>query len=472
MALNGKLKRNIGFTLMPFAFLFLFEPCFTIIDPLPDFIGYMILCSALTNLSDINNRISEAVSGFRKGIIISLLRFAAIYLLKSYFIEAELSIGLLLFVFVFSFFELVVLIPAYRSLFEGLLSLGVHHDGNVVFYKRISKKKRINKSTGETVIEIKEGSRNLSEKTFFITAAFLIVRGLAVMLPEFTSLINNDAYEFVGLLRFFGIVIALLMGFAWLITIISYCIRVKRDKPFIKSLSRLYYETLSEKPNYFTVRILSAGLYTLLIAFIFSSDFYSNHVNLIPNAIFYIVLIVAAIMLHKYSKKWKLLTVISSLGILTSGLSQLSSMRLYSDPDFYPAAIMKDIDAYYAYYRMVSYHVIDAIVFIAAVLFVLLLLWDIYKAHSDLAIAETQRESDEHKRHYVKWAIPMISLTFISAAGTVYYIFAQPFESSGNWLFYYSAIVSIVLSAVFTFFAAYFIGFVSNSIKFHYRLDI
>ncbi len=470
--MNGKLKRNVGLSLLPFAFLFLFEPAFTIIDPLPDFIGYIILCSALVNLSDINHRISEALSGFRKGIIISLLRFVAIYLLNSYFIEAELSIGLLLFVFVFTFFELVVLIPAYKSLFEGLLSLGVHHDGSVVFYKRIRKKKTVDPNTGERIIEIREGARNLSEKTYFFTAAFLIIRGLAVTLPEFTSLINNEAYEFVGVIRVFGIILALPVGFAWLVSIISYFVRVKNDKPFIKSLSKLYFETISEKPNYFTVRKLTVGLYTLLIAFIFSSDFYSNHVNLIPNSIFYIVLIVAAIMLHKYSKKWKLLTALSSLGIISSALSQVSAVMLYSDPDFYPAAIRKDIEAYYAYYRMVSYHVIDSVIFIITVLVVVFMLWDIYKAHSDIAIAESEREYEEHKRHYIKWSIPMIVLTLISAAGTVYYVFAQPFESSGNWIFYYSAIISIALSAIFTFFAAYFIGFINNCIKFRYRLDI
>ena len=470
--MNGKLKRNVGFSLIPFAFLFLFEPGYTIIDPLPDFIGYIILCLAIVNLADINNRVSEALSGFRKGILINLLRFVAIYLLKSYFIADEISIGLLLFVFVFAFFELVILIPAYRSLFEGLLSLGVHHDGNVVYYKRISKRKTIDPTTGEKIVVIREGSRNLTEKTFFLTAAFLIIRGLAVTLPEFTSLIKNDTYEFVEVLRHFGIAITLIVGIAWLIAIISYFVRVKKDRPFIKSLSKYYFEAISEKPNYFTVQKLNVSLYTLLIAFIFSSDFYANHVNLIPNCIFYALVIVAAIMLRKFSKKWRILTALSSLGIVSSLLSQLASKKLYSDPDFYPAAIRKDIDAYYAFYRMAAYHIVDALIFIATLLIILLLLWDVYKVHSDLAFAESRKEYKEHKNRFYKWAIPMLSLGIISATGTVYYVFTQPFENSGIWYFDFSAIISIALSTIFTFFAAYFIGFINNSVKFRYRLDI
>lgn len=470
--MNGKLKKNLGLSLLPIAFLFLFEPGFTIIDPLPDFIGYIIISSAIINLADINHRIAEAVSGFRKGIIISLCRFLAIYLLKSYFIESELSVGLLLFVFVFSFFELVILIPAYRSLFEGLLSLGVHHDGNVIFYKNVRKKKTIDPVTGERIIQIKEGSRNLTEKTYFFTMSFLIIKCLAVTLPEFTSLTNNTAYEFVGVVRILGVALVLPVGIAWLITVISYFVRVSRDTPYIKSLASYYLLTVAEKPNFFTVRKLTVGLYAMLVAFIFSSDFYANHTNLIPDCLFYVILIVAAVMLHKFSKKWKLLVAVSSLGIVSSLLSLISSKKLYASPDFYPAAIRKDLDAYYAYYRMLSYHIIDAVVFVLTVAILLLLLWDIYKVHSDLAVAESRNEYVEHKSRYVKWAITIISMAVVSAGGTVYYIFAQPFESDGNWLFHYAAIISIAISATYTFFAVYFIGFLNNSIKSRYRIDI
>ena len=172
LGLSGKLNRNIGFSLLPFSFIFLFEPGLTILDPLPDCIGYIIICFAIRNLADINHKIDEAFIGFRKGVLISILRFVAIYLLDSYFIESELSVGLLLFVFAFSFFELIVLIPAYRCFFEGLLSLGILYDGSAVYLKKLRKIKRLD-SEGNEYTDIHESKRNITERAYFFTAFFL-----------------------------------------------------------------------------------------------------------------------------------------------------------------------------------------------------------------------------------------------------------------------------------------------------------
>ena len=163
--MNLKLKKNIGLSLIPFAFLFLFEPNYTLIDPLPDFIGYIILIAALTNLSDVNYHIHDARGGFKKGIAISIFRFLSIYVLKNIFATDEQSIGILLFSFVLSFFELVVIIPAYKNLFDGLLSLGMMHDGTFVYYRSVRKKLRINKKTGEKTLYVRESKSNVSEKT-------------------------------------------------------------------------------------------------------------------------------------------------------------------------------------------------------------------------------------------------------------------------------------------------------------------
>lgn len=75
----GKMRKNIGFSLIPFAFLFLFEPHYALIDLLPDFIGYFIICLAIINLADINLRIREAFWGFRKAIAISICKYVALY---------------------------------------------------------------------------------------------------------------------------------------------------------------------------------------------------------------------------------------------------------------------------------------------------------------------------------------------------------------------------------------------------------
>ena len=64
-------KKSIGFGLLSFSLLFFANPNINIIDFLPDFIGYILLCFALSRLADMNESIGEAVSSFRKMILIA-----------------------------------------------------------------------------------------------------------------------------------------------------------------------------------------------------------------------------------------------------------------------------------------------------------------------------------------------------------------------------------------------------------------
>ena len=57
---KAKNKKRISFTAIAVSFVFLFNPNISIIDFLPDFIGYIILTVALINLADLNDTFWEA----------------------------------------------------------------------------------------------------------------------------------------------------------------------------------------------------------------------------------------------------------------------------------------------------------------------------------------------------------------------------------------------------------------------------
>ena len=465
--MNGKLKKNIGFSLMPLAFLFLFEPGYTVLDPLPDFFGYAILCLAMINLADISPRIMDAFVGFRKGILISGLRAFSIYLLQTVFSGNHRTVGLLLFAFVFSFFELVVMIPAYKSFFEGLLSLGMMHDGKAVYEKKRKLISRINRKTGERVEWIRESRKNRTEKIFSLTVAFLLVKHCAMVLPEFTTLSGNTSYEFVSLLRVFGLVIALPISVAWLIRVCLYCAAVRKDTQFIDNLSALYLGRVNENPEFFTVREITVGIDVLLTSLILTVDFYSDYVNLIPDVLSYAVLIVAAILLRRYSQKWKLLSVVSACGIVTSFLSHYSAVHFHAE--FYPNAIRKNLEAYHAYYRMLSYHILDAIIFCTVAVLSLLMLWDVYKCYTVLTLPDIEKEKREYRRKFILGGTFTLFFAIAAAVGTVYYILAQPFYYTGHWYFYYSTMISVAIDLIFVFAISYFIGFVKGAVRFRFR---
>ena len=468
--MSGKLNKKIGLSLLPFGFIFLFEPGYTILDPLPDFIGYFIICIAIMNLADINDRISDALSGFRKGIIISILRCLSVYLLHKYFSETELSVGLTLFTFVFAFFELIVLIPAFRQLFEGLLALGMHHDGTAVYLKKLKRKEKIDPNDGSVTVIVKESRRNATEMAYSLTATFIFIKAAAMSLPEMTSLISNSSYEFIKIVRGIGIVICIPFGIVWLVNMLVYFARLRKDSPFIRGLSELYLQNASDNPNFYKVRDISAIIYTLIVAFILSVDFYSEYQNMLPDVAFYVVLIVASLLCRKYSKKWGALLGVSILGSGLNIASYLLSTEFHSK--FYPAAIKKNLEAYNLFYTVVTLYAIEALIFLVTVTLVLLIFWDIFKLHSDYAIVTTQKESSEHKSRFMRGTISTALTALLTAAGSVYFILSQPFYNTEMWYFYYSSIISVFVSIVFAFFAAYFAGFINNSVKYRYRMDI
>lgn len=465
--MKGKLKKNIGFSLMPFAFLFLFEPGYTIFDPLPDFIGYVLLCMAVINLSDISPRIEEAYNGFRKGVLIGFFRYVAIYLLTTFFLNNEKSVGLLLFTFVFSFFEVIVLLPAYKSFFEGILSLGMMHDGESPYRKRRREIVKRNRKTGETYTVVREGSRNASEKCYSLTCAFLLVRNLATALPEFTTLATNSAYEFIMLLRWFGILITLPIGISWLISMLNYCKRIRREREFIDRLSDLYIEKVEQNPQFYTVRIIATGLGLMLVAFVLSIDFYADYINMLPDFFSFAVLAAAAIFLREYSNRWKYVLASSLVSILTSVVTHLTATAFHSE--YYPNAIRKNAEAYDAFYRMVGLHVIDAVMLTITVALALLLLKDVYCKCLDFSKNSLIDPEELVKRRFSTKAILVFVTVILTAVGSVYFVMSQPFYYTGRWYFYYSTMISVFLSLIMGISAATLVSHAINFVKYCYR---
>lgn len=465
--MNGKLNKNIGFSMLPFAFLFLFEPGYTVWDPLPDFIGYIILCFAIMNLADLNPRIHESLNGFKKGILIGFARLIAIYLLKNLFLNREQTMGVLLFAFVFAFFELIILLPAYRNLFEGLLSLGITYDGDSIHYKKSRLIKYIQNENGKKIAIVKESRKNRTEKCYSLTCAFLIIRNAAMALPEFTTLVSNSSYEFISLLRGFGILIALPLGLFWLIKMLRYCAKIRQDRTFIENASAAYESKARENPQYFTARHVTVGLSLILVSLVLTIDFYSDYQNLLPDFFFYAVILVSVIFLRSCSGKWKFIVAISSFGIITSVISHLSSLNFHSE--FYPNAIRKNLNAYYSFYRMAAYHAIDAVVFILTVGLLLLLIWDIFKQHTDYAQTDSEKLKKEMKSRFILNASLCFTAAIFAGGGSVYFILSQPFYYTGNWIFYYSTMISVLLTLIFAFGSSYFISHMINSVKYRYR---
>ena len=446
----GKLNKNIGFSLIIFAFFFLFEPTYALIDPLPDFIGYSILVIALANLADINDRIAVARRGFLKCILLGALRILSIILLERVFVDDEHTVGLLIFVFVFAFFEIAILIPSYKSLFEGLLSLGVFHDGEAVY-----KKKR-------------EKGRNRTERIYSLTLAFVIIKNVVCALPDFSTLQTNSSYEFINITRILAIIAVIPISIAWLIVIVSYFISLKRDRRFVESLMQKYIEKSQSMPELYVYRPVKTGLWMTIVALTLTFDLYAENVNYLPDLFFYATLILMAIYLKKNSNTWVPLVISSSAGVIFSLLLFAVEKEFFAI--HFISAIKRDFEAYQHYYFMLALYLLQALIGVVTILLISRFLYDLFLKH---ALNENGNESDSRVLlSGVKARImTFIALGIVSEVACVYHIVALPYFSRG-WIYEYSAIISSVISIGFISAAWVLISYIRVEIKNNYKINL
>ncbi len=449
--MNGRLKKNIGFTLMPIAFVFLFDPGYILMDALPDFVGYLILCLSLINLSDINPKIMEAFCKFRRAAVLSVLRFASLAVLELFLDGQEKTVTSLLFVFVFAIADMVTLLTGYKKLFEGLLYLGTYHDGAAVYECK------------------KEGKPNVTESMYTLTAAFVIVKNVLWMLPEFTTLMADDTYEFVNVLRLFAAAIIVPLAVIWLLKMLIYINKVKNDQAFIDNLKAFYLEKTQDSQDFFTSRTISLGLTALTVAFVLSFDLFFDNMNIISDVWMYLCAVLGAVFLRRFSPKWRLITVTAIFGVAVSALCDLATTYFFSR--YIPEDIIKDIGAYNAYYFMMIAYIAEAVVFCAMLVTGMALMYGIFSKHTDMSLSDGSAEHKEMKRRYRLGSVIVMLLGVISAFAGIYYVYSLPLYDKGE-IFELSGLISRAACLVFVFAAWYFIGYVKAAVKQHNRSSL
>ena len=434
--MNTSQKKRMGLSLIIASFFFLFNPEFAAVDPIPDLCGYIIMYFALTKLSDIDIHIEEARRKFKHAIYVGIAELAALAILFGLVIESERSITLLIMTFVFGIADLVVLLPAFKELFEGFSSLGMLCDGSAMFKTR------------------KGGNR--TEGVLLITRIFVILKAILACLPEFTSLINNAQYRFVGILRFFAVIICLVVGIIWLVKIVAYISAIKKDKLFIENISEKYATLRETRPLLFVKRRIIFGIGVICIGLALSLDIYGDYFNFLPDFLGAAVILFGAVSLRKFSPRWRLVSVLSVIYGLISAASWTLSVRFFNE--YYPEAAQKVTDAYNKYQTMFYADIADAVFFVILVISCVLLFTDIAKTHAAPKDKDTLTSGDLFFEELQKTKFILILLAILSSAATLYYVY---------FLTSYSSVWYIEMSVIFTLvcdvaFAAYAIWFGNN----------
>ena len=431
---------GLGLGLVSLSFIFYFIPDFmAVIDLTPDFIGYILLVAGLTALSDMNESIASARRIFIRMILFGILKivaFVAAFTLSDGF---EQPTTLLLFGFVLAVAECLLLIPAYRDLFDGVLYLGMREGGTAVF--DYGKHRR----------------KNVTERMRISTVRFIIIKNLCVLLPEMLSLSVNDgldAYNYsfsseINVFRAIGFVIALVFGIIWLVKIEKYFSKIKKDEIFMKNLVEKYRVEILPKTSIFLCRRLKLGLILLGIGTIFALDIYiggNDGFSILPDALFAAFYIAGAVVLSVKNRKLGVISasVSAVYGIFTTIMWKLNYDFSYK---YTPRQAALDENVNNMWKWLVAGSVFETLLFLASFALVTMIVLNIIKENtgyvSPRMSATPDARAEEVHKSLKKRVIVAIAFAVIAAAFTPFRVIM--FTSSS-----YIADVSWIAEAVAT----------------------
>lgn len=294
-------KPHFHFGLMIAGMIFLCNPNINLLDILPDFIGYLLLAFSLAETAEVFPHFEEARSGFIRLAWISLSKVPAAVLMM-FIWGSDKSQSSIITVFSLSYAVVMLMfsLPTFSHFFEGIFYMGQRHDCPAAL--------GVPASFGKLDAE---GFRKL-------TLGFFVLKEVMSTLPEF-ALISVKQYDpdptFTGnvfissayypLFVLIGALIVLICGIIWICMMISYLRFLQKDG----TPERLLCGCFEERADYFArkrraVRVNTAVM-LIVTAVGFSIDLIFDDMNVLPDAICAILLILAMCLLTGESRRAK-----------------------------------------------------------------------------------------------------------------------------------------------------------------------
>lgn len=404
---SGKKYGHMGLALLIAAPVIIFNPDMAVVDILPDFIAYIMISVGITRMSYICPQIEAALPRFRWAAVVSGAKFILMFWVFGMSNQNERPMVILLSAFSMAVIELILTVPAWCGLFDGLLYLG-SRTGAMVPYSS------------------KRGRVTITGYAKAVTVVFLFVKPLCAVLPEFASLSMGgfddtkfNWYEFIGLLREFGIFFGLIAGVFWLIVVERYFIRLKNDSEFVPALRRKYNEEVAEGDIRFTKRRICLAFAMLAAAFFFEMDIMLEYNNIIPDALAAVCFFAFFMILGSgIFPKWKTGAIISGIYAVVAGISDWLQYDFNSK--YFNASVWQSDIVRKAFLVRYAFIIVASVLFMTVVLIAAKALKHIVYTHagfiaenSDAAFREAKLA--EIRRSLYRWIHAVVVIAAICA---------------------------------------------------------
>lgn len=281
------------------AAFFLFNPNVTILDVLPDFIGYLLILRAISGLRDIVPHFEEATLALRRLLWMTGLRLPAFLMMMGQVAtngEFRTLIALC-----FGIVELILLYPFIREFFAGMDYIGERFGATSTIDRRAARAHRacyIALSAKPILAFLPEISLLFSENS----SAHLTPNGLS---PA------HFRPHFVVIAVFVGIC----MGIYFLCAFLPFCRSLARDKALEPLLHRVREDVHNPLRGEARIRLMRRAALCLGLGALFMLTLTFDGINYLPNTIGYIFFLLAGVTLLPIHRARAIAVIVSS-GVL------------------------------------------------------------------------------------------------------------------------------------------------------------
>ena len=309
----------MNYRLLATGLFFLFNPDITILDLLPDCIGFYLIAKALSNVAEISPPAEKAVACFRKLAWIGVGKAFAFFPMMSLF-QSEKEITLL-FTGGFSLLTAVFLFPAFHNLFAFITQFALRANTNV------------------------RGTRVVA----FVSYIAFILRFFLAMVPESVYL-YMDTYESISQNRpiyplapyrmgitVLAVTISFVIGLVWLVSILRYLSGVKRNRALNERL-HLSVSFVVHSQYQTVMTSLKPSMRLMMLSFLFLIGYSIEGTPVFPDFLAPLMLLFSLSYLKRclwLPKQFKLLPILASI----SGLFSFLATYLFCEQYYEKATI-------------------------------------------------------------------------------------------------------------------------------------
>lgn len=315
------------FIIMSAAVLFLVNPVFGITDFLPDFLGYALLITGLSGLSELEDNLREAKKGFSVLMFVTAGKLA----LRLTFPTLSAMTKLLL-SFCFATVETIFFLPASAKLYSGLdYLLSRHSDADCAAKP---------------------------QKLKGWTYAFFLVRSAASFAPLLPTLSVSGTgdggtfiygygetvwTQFTDLYNIFGAVLTLAFALPWAVMFVKMNLAVIKNGAFTDAISEKFKREVLAFPLKISAERLKTAMLLFTVSCGFTANFYIDYVNILPNFISALLLFAAVLFLRDAPKIPVRVCAVLSVGRSVLSYAELLLQRNFVKEGYTPERALHNI---------------------------------------------------------------------------------------------------------------------------------